>query len=251
MHRAEPRLTSWVAMKSKSSLCERLDNTIATSASKDLKLDATDYSYSGLVSLCESISSFKRTGFTWGTVKAYYATFYLLRSYLAAKNIAIFFREYDYWYVECIDSAKIVRTDRSTHAAVIEVLKKQSFARNILQEDAGLTIVDKLRQLREEANYGQSPLSDPHPLLHIKSWGESFNAKKVLGDYGRDPITYAYTDGHALLAFPIFIWTKVREEMKKVDAPIAFSDIQKKYLSSYLEQFNCKNDFEKSLFNLD
>lgn len=251
MHRAEPRLTSWVAMKSKSALCDQLDNTIATTASKDLKLDTADYSYSGLVSLCESISSFKRDGFTWGTVKSYYATFYLLRAYLASKNIAIFFREHDYWYVECIDSARIFRTAKSTHSAVIEVLKKQSFARNILQEDAGLTIVDKLRQLREEANYGQSPLSDPLPLLDIKSWSESFDASRVLASYGRDPTIYAYTDGHALLAFPIFVWTKVREEMKEIGTPIVFSDVQKKYLSKYLEQFKCKAAFEKSLFNLD
>lgn len=250
MHRAESRLKSWVDLKSKSSACNQLDSTIATQTSTDLKLDTVDYAYSGLVSLCESISSFKRNGFAWGTVKAYYATFYLLRSYLAARNIALFFREYDYWYVECIDSALIARTDKSTHAAVIDVLKKQSFARNILQEDGGQTVVDKLRKLREQANYGQSPLSDPVAPPEIKALSDEFDASRVLGNYGRHTMTYAYTDGHAILAFPILIWTKIREEMIKKNAPIVFSDVQKKHLSNYLEHFKCKNKFEQSLFNI-
>lgn len=248
MHRAESRLKSWVESELKSTSCYQLKQKIALDAASDLQLDTIDYAYSGLVSLCESIASFKRNGYSWGTVKAYYATFYLLRAYLAAKNVALFYRDSNYWYVECIDSAAIVRADTSTHVAVIGALKKQSFSRNILQEESGETIVDKLKHLRELANYSNSPFSDPNPFPQIKTLSEGFDAKRILGDYGRDPMTYAYTDGHALLAFPVFIWTKVKEERVDKEKPIAFNREQQKFLGQFLEQFNCKKDFERSLF---
>lgn len=250
MHRAENRLRSWVDSELKSTTCTQLKEKIASDAALDLKSDVIDYSYSGLVSLCEAIASFKRNGYSWGTVKAYYATFYLLRAYLAAKNVALFFRDPNYWYVECIDSATIVRTDTSTHVAVIGALKKQSFSRNILQEDSGETIVDKLKHLREIANYSRSPFSDPSPFPEIKPLSDSFQASRVLGDYGRDPMTYAYTDGHALLAFPILIWTKVKEERSSGNVPIKFTVEQEKNLDKYLEQFKCKTGFERSLLCL-
>lgn len=248
MHRAESRLKLWVESELKSRPCNQLKENVAIEAASDLKLDVVDYSYSGLVSLCESIASFKRKSHSWGTVKAYYATFYLLRAYLASKNVALFYRETNYWYAECIDSAAIIRTDTSTHVAVIGALKKQSFSRNILQEDSGKTIVDKLKHLRETANYSRSPFSDPSPFPEVMALSESFQAKRVLGQYGRDPLTYAYTDGHALLAFPILIWTKIKEERANSKNPMLFSTEQERFLDQYLDQFNCKNDFERSLF---
>ncbi|MFN7712111.1 MAG: hypothetical protein ACK5OI_06915, partial [Curvibacter sp.] len=80
---------------------------------------------------------------------------------------------------------------------------------------------------------------------------DSFRASQIIGQYGRDPTSYAYTEGHALLAFPIFVWTKIKEESDNQDIRISFNEIQKRQLLQYIEAFNCKHEFELRLLNLD
>lgn len=55
----------------------------------DLKEDAKDTYFKGLLSLCEGICSINRKLYSWATVKLYYSVFYFLRSSLAAKDYAV------------------------------------------------------------------------------------------------------------------------------------------------------------------
>lgn len=251
MHRAEENIKSWVAKQLKSSKCDRLNESIAISASQDLILDTKDYAYSGLISIFEAISNFKKNGYSWGTIKAYYSCFYLLRALLAAKNIAIYNRENLNWYVECVDKGLLIKTVASSHVSVIQAFRNQAFSKNILQEEEnGRSILDKLQELRVQANYKNSPFSDPEPFPSIQLFSENFDSRKVLDMYGSNPELYQYDDKHLLLAFPIYLWSLVKTETEKNGTIISFNEIQRKHLIKYLEQFNCKYDRVLSFYNI-
>ncbi len=55
----------------------------------DLKQDAIDFFYNGILSFSEGIDSIFQKRFSWATVKLYYSIFYLMRASLAANGFAI------------------------------------------------------------------------------------------------------------------------------------------------------------------
>lgn len=55
----------------------------------DIREDAIDFFYNGILSFSEGIDSVFQKRFSWATVKLYYSIYYLLRASFAAKDIAI------------------------------------------------------------------------------------------------------------------------------------------------------------------
>lgn len=55
----------------------------------DLREDAIDFFYNGVLSFSEGIDSVFQKRFSWATVKLYYSIYYLLRASFATKDIAI------------------------------------------------------------------------------------------------------------------------------------------------------------------
>ena len=56
--------------------------------SNDIKQDAIDFFYSGILSFAEGIDSIFLKRFSWATVKLYYSIYYLIRASMAAKGYA-------------------------------------------------------------------------------------------------------------------------------------------------------------------
>ena len=55
----------------------------------DIRQDAVDFFYNGILSFSEGIDSVFQKRFSWATVKLYYSIYYLLRASFAAKGITI------------------------------------------------------------------------------------------------------------------------------------------------------------------
>lgn len=60
----------------------------AEQLSNEIKQDAVDFFYNGIISFAEGIDSIFAKRFSWATVKLYYSIYYLIRASMASKDIA-------------------------------------------------------------------------------------------------------------------------------------------------------------------
>lgn len=150
----------------------KLDNTNSFALSNSLKQDAKDFYFKGCQSLTESIMNFNNKHYSWGIIKGYYSTFYMIKADFALRDFALIRHKCIYYLKATEGSFPITkgrkganRTDYSgDHKSALNYYKDLFSGSDILlsQEIEGLTAYQWLMKKREQVNYQERYFNEPN-----------------------------------------------------------------------------------------
>lgn len=215
-----------------------------------LTIDANDFYYKGVLSLCQACSGIQSNQYSWATVQLYYALYYLIRCSLASRKIAIV-RLRSLWYLKArngeIPQNITGRDGNSTHKGTIKVYKtlfqnSDKLHSNDIQGKNGYIW---LLECRERIQYRERVFHDPsHPDI----WGEivldiaMLGLNEVLTRYIDDAeYAYCFQYDHACLAFPIRRLVLTKQDMLNAGIEIVFSSQQETFLRTILDNHNLQS----------
>ncbi|ATJ81235.1 hypothetical protein ACFPTY_18635 [Halomonas beimenensis] len=180
--------------------------------------DASDYFGSGVVSLCDAISSLEAKSWSWASVKLYYSVFYFARSYLATDGLLFtHLNGRSYWMramrgavlkgfpskrAISSESGKEKKKLSGTHGSVLYMLE-HNFSHTALvdQEIDGVYPTQWMMDQREYFNYKKCGFSDPEPPAVLQKVCD-LGVRKAVSAYLEDDY-FSLDRDHALLAYPI------------------------------------------------
>ena len=220
----------------------RLTQSQADQLSSDLKDDAKDLYFKGLLSLFEALKSVETKLFSWATVKIYYSIYYFLRCTLAINGIAIIRQKSLYYLKTNVGEMPVKKghkdynTDHSgTINHFIDLLGNSDIllSQNIDNTNAYKWLMDR----REQINYRERSFQEP---FHSDFWDtiatqiRKGNLAKILEDYIKDNFLLCFQEEHAVLAIPIkrAILTKALLDAEKID--VSITNEQKKLMDNLL-----------------
>jgi len=173
-------------------------------------LDAHAYWYSGLVSLGEACQGVQKSRYTWATVKAYYATFYLSRAFLGFAGVCVEYlhsgsKTRHYVWRSTAGSGP-TRLSGNTHDAVLRYVDANgSIPRLTGQTIASDAVGEWLIAQRNRANYGEARFSDPSPTPCM-SYISTIDKRRLLQAYIEDnALLFTFDPAHAILAYPVTV----------------------------------------------
>ena len=205
--------------------------------------DAEDLYFKGLLSLSEAIYSVSRHLYSWATVKAYYALFYLLRSSLAIKDNAIVRNKCIYLFpisVGEIPQKKSSDKYRGDHTAIINIYQDLYGYSDVLQSNTidNQNSYEWLLKRREQVNYHQREFYDPEPPEFLQSASEQIDNNRydlLISTYVNDKkYIYCFQTDHACLALPIKRLLLTKEEFTKKNHPFSFPEEKEKLVRKLL-----------------
>jgi hypothetical protein len=213
----------------------------------DLLEDAKDFYFKGVLSFCEAVNSISRTLYSWATIKLYYSVYYLLRSTLATKYIALIrIRELFYLKANEGEQPKKItgRAGNTTHQGTIKVFERLFKLSDILQSNTidGLNSYLWLMARREQINYREREFHDPgYPDFwqEVARTNASGQLNDLVSKYINDTrFIYSFQPDHACLALPVkrVILTKQDLTLEHVDT--TFSTDQQHLLEDLLHSAN-------------
>lgn len=149
-----------------------LDRNNSFALSNSLKQDAKDFYFKGCQSLTESIMNFNNKLYSWAIIKAYYATFYMIKSDFALRDYALI-RHKCVYYLKATEGSFLVtkgrrgnnRTDYSgDHKSALNYYTDLFSGSDILlsQEIEGQTAYQWLMKKREQVNYQERHFNEPN-----------------------------------------------------------------------------------------
>ena len=197
-----------------SRLCSRIASHGLTAVSLDLsdtnllrlalEADASDYLYSGLISLGDAIRSVESGLYTWATVKLYYSVFYICRSMLATQHCALLYLRGSQCSLKCNIGSSPAKLVGTTHKALLSLFAREFPANPLLSQQ-----IDSqppflwLMERRESANYKQARFIEPGVPDHFLQLHQ-IGLRKAVATYLSDSyMLYAFDPDHAALAFPL------------------------------------------------
>lgn len=186
--------------------------------------DACAYAYSGIVTLAESVLGADQGLYSWAAVKAYYATFYLIRAMLSVNRLAVFHHDNYHWLLEAAAGKSPQRSkDRSTHKLVINEFQSRFNTHPILSQpiDSQLALT-WLTFRREEANYKIAKFIEPNTPSHFAKI-KDIGVRQAIGAYVQ-PINsaLAFDQDHAILAYPILTLQQTVAAIKEFLSNVMF-----------------------------
>lgn len=210
-----------------------LNSAQAAALCRALSHDATDYIYSGMVSIGDAVQAIEKSFFTWATVKLYYAVFYMTRGLLAAHGTAIFYDGTKPYSWDSIAGAMAVKRDGPTHKAVLASFGAVLPHSPLLSQPIGVDeALHWLMKRREEVNYTSPRFSEPNVPPHL-DWIVRAGVRKSISAYVRDDsFLYAFDPQHAILAYPIEMLKMVLKPKAAGGAGITLAHDDRKYLAS-------------------
>lgn len=148
-----------------------LDSHNSFSLSNSLKQDAKDLYFKGCQSLTESILNFKNKQYSWAIIKAYYSTFYMIKSDFALRDFALI-RHKCIYYLKASEGSTPVTKGRNganrtnysgDHKSALNYYKDLFSSSDILlsQEIEGQTAYQWLMKKREQVNYQERNFNEP------------------------------------------------------------------------------------------
>ncbi|WP_186132867.1 hypothetical protein [Burkholderia gladioli] len=213
-------------------------STIALNAAQAVALrhalnrDATDYVYSGVVSIGDAVQAIERALFTWATVKLYYAVFYMTRALLASHGTAIFYDGTKPYSWDSVAGAMAVKKDGPTHKVVLTSFKTVLPTSPLLSQPIGAEpALDWLMKRREEVNYATPRFSEPSAPAHFDLIARTGVRKSVSAYLRDDSFLYAFDPQHAILAFPIEALKMVLKPRPTGGVGITLTENDRKYLA--------------------
>ncbi len=186
-----------------------LTQGICKKFSEDLKYDANDYYFKGVLSLCEAINSIDRELFSWATVKLYYSVYYQILSAIAA-NEYILIRKKGLYYLKNRVGEKPAKVNaRSEHTQILKLFGNLFKSTDILQTNAinGISSYEWLMNKRHQVNYKERMFNDPDCSdfwRNIRSYVTNNSLEQLLDKYIYDKgYIYCFQQEDACLALPI------------------------------------------------
>jgi hypothetical protein len=176
----------------------------ASSLSKALRQDAEDYLFSAWITYSDCIHGLQESFFSWASVKAYYATFYAARAFLAASGHGIVYGGTKPKFISCQAGATIIKLNGATHDAVFRLFAGQHSSHVLLSQTIDMVRpFEWLKARREDANYRNSRFCEPSAPRHFMKICQA-GIRASLDAYATD-ISHLYTfdADHAILAFPL------------------------------------------------
>jgi len=221
----------------------KLDSNKVSTLRSALWDDAEDLYFKGLLSLSEAIYSVSRHLYSWATVKAYYALFYLLRSSLAVRDTAIVHNRTIYLFpinVGEMPQKKASKKYRGVHISTIKIYQDLYGHSDILQSNTidNQNSYEWLLKRREQVNYQQREFYDPEPPDFLQSISEQIDKNRfdsLISTYVNDKkYIYCFQAEHACLALPIKRLLLTKEEFTKKNHPLSFSGDKEKLVRKLL-----------------
>lgn len=149
-----------------------LDRNYAYSLSASLKEDAKDFYFKGCESLSESLNSFNAKLYSWAIIKAYYATFYMIKADFALKDFALIRHKCIYYLQATVGASPITKGRNSSnrtnysgdHKSALNYYKDLFSNTDILlsQEIDGMSSYQWLMKKREQVNYQERDFKEPY-----------------------------------------------------------------------------------------
>lgn len=221
----------------------QLDKSQAYLLSTELREDAKDLYFKGLLSLFEALKSVNSKLFSWATVKFYYSLYYFLRCTMAVNGVALI-RQKSLYYLKAIDGESPItkgnKKYNSEHSGTINFFIDLFSSDILLSQSIDTTnAYDWLMNKREQIHYRERQFNEPK---HSEFWEliadqiNKGNLKKILNDYIQDKFVLCFQEEHAVLAIPIkrALLTKERLDAEKID--IGLSTEQKIILLDLLPE---------------
>jgi|LakMenE01Jun11ns_1017448.scaffolds.fasta_scaffold9930165_3 hypothetical protein len=239
MHNAQAYVESLAALSGSSLSTGHaslvLNLTQASSLSKALRQDAEDYLFSAWITFGDCIHGLQDNFFSWASVKAYYATFYAARAYLAATGHGIVYVGTKPKSISCRAGGTIIKANGTTHDAVFRLFAGQHPSHVLLSQTIDMVQpFEWLKARREDANYRNSRFCEPSAPRHfLKICLAGIRAS--LDAYASDSsYLYTFDADHAILAFPLAFIHEAQSLLKssgKLDLP----EGDKRFLLSTLQ----------------
>lgn len=214
-----------------------------------LQQDASDYIYSGLVSVADAIEAITRELFTWATVKLYYGTFYLLRAHLAIEKIAIFYEGSKPRIWAAIAGQSPQKAVGQTHQVVLNTHRTKLPTHLLHSQKIGLTEpMDWLMERREEANYTQPRFIEPSTPAHFVTIVRQGLRRSVNAYINDDRQLYTFDPDHAMLALPLAALANTLNAFDAAGMAASLSEESRRYVASLCaDRSGPLNDFQALL----
>lgn len=167
-----------------------LDSNNSFALSNSLKLDARDFYFKGCQSLTESIINFNAKFYSWAIIKAYYATFYMIKADFALRDYALIRHKCIYYIKASAGSSPITKgrngNNRSIytgdHKSALNYYKDLFSNSDILlsQEIEGQTAYQWLMKKREQVNYQERHFNEPNRPDFLEFISQKVNSGNFL-----------------------------------------------------------------------
>jgi hypothetical protein len=198
--------------------------------------DAKDYLYYGIISFANACASIRFGYYSWSTVKLYYASFYMIRGLLANAGICICYMGNKPMIVKATAGERLrrppaVKRAGTTHGIVLETAKRELSNDLIFSQPiAGMHPVEWVREWREEANYWHSRLFEPGVPDQMRMVHQN-GIRKLVTAYVSDLLAFAFDPDHAIIAYPMLVWEKLKEQILAKSGTV-LEDEEQSYLRS-------------------
>jgi hypothetical protein len=180
--------------------------------------DAKDYLYSGIISFANACASIRVGYYSWSTVKLYYATFYMIRGLLANAGVCIWYMGNKPMILKAAAGQHMRKPPGgkkagTTHGIVLETAKRE-LSNDVIfsQPIAGVHAVEWMRERREEANYWHSRFVEPGVPDHMEMVDQN-GLRRLITAYLSDVLSFAFDPDHAIIAYPILVCKRLREQI--------------------------------------
>ena len=179
--------------------------------SNQIRLDAIDFFYSGMLSFAEGIDSIFEKRFSWATVMLYYSIFYLIRSSMAVKGVATI-RCGSMFRLKIAPGESPFTTNNkkysTTHEGTISHYRDQfSHSDLLLSNKIGdFDAYEWMMNAREIVNYRSRSFLEPE---YLDIWQYFYDCLEEgtlvdgLNDLESDPYVKCFQEEYAVVAVPI------------------------------------------------
>jgi hypothetical protein len=198
--------------------------------------DAKDHLYSGIISFANACASIRVGYYSWSTVKLYYAIFYMIRGLLANAGTCICYMSNKPMILRAAAGERLrrppaIKRAGTTHGIVLETAKRELSNDLIFSQPiAGMHPVEWMRERREEANYWHSRLIEPRVPDQMKMVHQN-GLRRLVTAYLSDMLSFAFDPDHAIIAYPMLVWKRLREQISAQSGTVLNEDEQS-YLRS-------------------
>ena len=209
-----------------------------------LKKDALDFFYNAVISFSEGIDSIYLKRFSWATVKLYYSVFYLLRTSMACKNIALL-RNHSMYRLRLKRGEKPYTTGNkkynSTHSGTIAHYKDVFAGSDILLSNKidDMDAYQWMEEAREIINYRDVSFRDPECLEIWVKYKESLDNGElgILFDKIQNDTSYVFCfqEEYAIVAIPIKRLQQTIADMSSCGLLKQFQITKKEYFETIIK----------------
>lgn len=219
----------------------QLDRSQSFILATELREDAKDLYFKGLLSLFEALKSINSNLYSWATVKIYYSLYYFLRCTMAVKGVALI-RHKSLFYLKAIEGelpiTKLNKKYNTDHSGTINYFI-DLFGTDILlsQSIEEMNVYEWIMNKREQINYRERQFNEPG---HSEFWEliaveiSKGNLEDLLKKYILDSFILCFQEEHAVLATPIKRALLTKEILNGEYIDNALSDEQRTILLDLL-----------------